>query len=65
MPVSIYESTGKPLWKLLIDLEPDALVSLLDFAWVDDALDKSEALEILQQARQVSEEPFLKRIFGV
>ena len=33
----------KPLWKLLIDLEPETVVSLLDFAWVDDALDKSEA----------------------
>lgn len=46
----------KPLWKLLIDLAPDALVSLLDFAWVDDALDKSEALEILQQAKAGKQE---------
>ena len=46
----------KPLWKLLIDLEPDALVSLLDFAWVDDALDKSEALEILQLAKAGQQE---------
>ena len=46
----------KPLWKLLIDLEPDTLVSLLDFAWVDDALDKSEALEILQLAKAKQQE---------
>ena len=41
----------KPLWKLLIDLEPEAVVSLLDFAWIDDVLDKSEALEMLQKAK--------------
>ena len=47
---------GKPLWKLLIDLKPEAVVSLLDFAWVDDVLDKSEALEILQQAKTGKQE---------
>ena len=46
----------KPLWKLLIDLEPEAVVALLDFAWVDDALDRSEALEILQQAQAGKQE---------
>ena len=41
----------KPLWKLLIDLEPEAVVALLDFAWLEDALSRSEALEILKEAK--------------
>ena len=41
----------KPLWKLLIDLEPAEVVALLDFAGVDDALDPSAALTILEEAK--------------
>jgi L-fuconate dehydratase len=42
---------GKPLWKLLADMEPEELVSLVDFRHLTDALTPDEALEILQTAR--------------
>jgi L-fuconate dehydratase len=41
----------KPLWKLLADMEPEQLVSLVDFRHLTDVLLPSEALEILQAAR--------------
>jgi L-fuconate dehydratase len=39
---------GKPLWKLLADLSPEALVDAIDFRYVTDALTPAEALEILR-----------------
>ncbi len=42
---------GKPLWKLLADMEPEELVSLVDFRHLTDALRPSEALQILTAAR--------------
>ena len=42
---------GKPLWRLLADLEPEALVRLVDFRYLRDALTEDEALKILQSAR--------------
>jgi L-fuconate dehydratase len=42
---------GKPLWKLLADLSPRQLVDLVDFRYLDDALDPAEALDILERGR--------------
>lgn len=39
-----------PLWKLLIDLSPDEVISLLDFSYVEDVLDKNDAKKILTDA---------------
>lgn len=39
-----------PLWKALIDLTPEEIVSLLDFRFVEDLLTKEEALQILHTA---------------
>ena len=39
-----------PLWKLLIDLTPEEVVSLLDFRYVEDALTRQEALDMLRNA---------------
>ncbi|HVH09833.1 MAG TPA: L-fuconate dehydratase [Gemmatimonadales bacterium] len=39
---------GKPLWKLLVDLSPEALVQAIDFRYVTDALTPEEALAILR-----------------
>ncbi|XP_035828249.1 mitochondrial enolase superfamily member 1 isoform X2 [Aplysia californica] len=39
---------NKPLWKLLVDMEPDQLVSTIDFRYITDALTKEEALDILK-----------------
>ena len=38
---------GKPLWKLLADLSPEALVNCIDFSYIDDALGEPEAVELL------------------
>jgi L-fuconate dehydratase len=42
--------TGKPLWKLLADMEPEEIVSLIDFRHLTDALTPDEALAILRRA---------------
>lgn len=39
----------KPLWRLLMDLTPEQLVSCIDFRWITDALTKDEALDILRR----------------
>ncbi|XP_073691807.1 mitochondrial enolase superfamily member 1 isoform X3 [Garra rufa] len=36
---------GKPLWKLLVDMDPAKLVSCIDFRYITDALTEQEALE--------------------
>lgn len=40
---------GKPLWKLLADLSPEALLRCIDFRYLSDALTPEEALEILKR----------------
>ncbi len=40
---------GKPLWRLLADLTPEQIVSVIDFRYIDDALSPAEALAILQR----------------
>jgi L-fuconate dehydratase len=41
---------GKPLWRLLAEMSPEELVSLVDFRYLTDALTRDEALEILRRA---------------
>jgi L-fuconate dehydratase len=43
---------GKPLWKLLVDMEPEEIVSAVDFRYITDALTPDEALEILRRNRK-------------
>jgi L-fuconate dehydratase len=42
---------GKPLWRLLADLTPEQIVSLVDFRYLRDALTEDEALSLLQSVR--------------
>ncbi|XP_013374736.1 PREDICTED: mitochondrial enolase superfamily member 1 isoform X2 [Chinchilla lanigera] len=42
---------GKPLWKLLVDMDPRTLVSCIDFRYITDALTEEDALEILQKGQ--------------
>jgi L-fuconate dehydratase len=42
---------GKPLWKLLADMEPEEIVALVDFRHLTDALTPAEALALLREAR--------------
>src|SRR3989440_5721967 len=39
----------KPLWKLLVDMSPEQLVSCIDFRYISDALTAEEALAILER----------------
>ena len=43
------KTRGVPLWQLLLDLEPKDLVALLDLSYLDEVLDESAAIELLQQ----------------
>jgi L-fuconate dehydratase len=40
---------GKPVWKTLVDMTPEQLVSCVDFRYITDVLTPDEALEILRK----------------
>ena len=42
------KSEGKPLWKLLVDMSPEALVRCVDFRYITDAITPEEALALLE-----------------
>ncbi|XP_042142525.1 mitochondrial enolase superfamily member 1 [Ixodes scapularis] len=42
---------GKPVWKLLADMDPEEIVSLIDFRYLSDILTREEAIEILQKKK--------------
>ncbi len=37
----------KPLWKLLLELDPEALLDTLDFSYVTDVLTREQAIELM------------------
>ena len=39
----------KPLWKLLVDMPPRALVSCIDFRYITDAIGPDEAVDMLER----------------
>jgi L-fuconate dehydratase len=41
---------GKPLWKLLVDMTPEQIVSCIPFRHITDALTPAEAIEILKRS---------------
>ena len=41
---------GKPVWQFLAEMPPEALVAMIDFRYLTDALTSEEALEILRRA---------------
>lgn len=52
---------GKPLWKLLAEMEPEQIVDVVDFRYIEDALTREEALSILRKGKNGQAER-LKRI---
>lgn len=40
---------GKPVWELVADLSPQALVNCIDFRYLTDCIDKDEALALLKK----------------
>ncbi|MDA9840654.1 mandelate racemase/muconate lactonizing enzyme domain-containing protein [Rubripirellula sp.] len=45
------KAEGKPLWKLLVDLEPEFVADCIDWRNISDALTKSEAIDLLRSRR--------------
>jgi L-fuconate dehydratase len=43
------KARAKPLWKLLVDMSPEEIVSCVPFRYITDALTPEEALEILHR----------------
>jgi L-fuconate dehydratase len=43
---------GKPLWKLLADMEPERIASVVDFRYISDALRREEAIALLRERRR-------------
>jgi L-fuconate dehydratase len=50
------KAEGKPLWRLLADLSPEELVSLVDFRYIDDAITRKEALAIFRASQPTMQE---------
>ena len=42
----------KPLWKLLADMEPERIASVVDFHYITDALTREEAIALLRERRR-------------
>jgi L-fuconate dehydratase len=57
---------GKPLWRLLADMEPERLVACAELSYVEDALSREEAVELVaghvagreERAREMAEVGF-------
>ena len=45
------KAEGKPLWRLLAEMEPEEIVRAIDFRYIDDALTREEALTMLRASR--------------
>jgi L-fuconate dehydratase len=46
------KSRGVPLWKLLLDLDDEALLAAIDLSYLEDVLSQDEALNLLRSERQ-------------
>lgn len=51
---------NKPLWRLLVDMDPEQLVSTIDFRYISDVLTKEEAIEILRSSESKKDEKTTK-----
>ncbi|RVE48133.1 hypothetical protein evm_007193 [Chilo suppressalis] len=47
---------NKPLWRLLVDMEPEELVSTIDFRYITDVITKEEAIQLLKTKKVGKEE---------
>lgn len=43
------KARGAPLWKLLIDLSPEAILALLDLSYLEDVLRPEDVIDLLQR----------------
>jgi len=51
---------GKPLWKLLADMEPEQIARVVDFHYISDALSRDEAIALLKERRAGMEDRLLR-----
>ncbi|MGA8110639.1 MAG: enolase C-terminal domain-like protein [Acidobacteriaceae bacterium] len=42
---------GKPLWRLLAEMEPEEIAGVVDFHYINDALTRDEAVALLRERR--------------
>jgi L-fuconate dehydratase len=47
---------GVPLWKLLIDLSPEAVVNTLDLSYLEDELTRQQAIDLVAANRDLARE---------
>lgn len=47
---------GKPLWKLLADMDPVQLVNCIDFRYITDVITRDEAVEMLRKGQKYRKE---------
>jgi L-fuconate dehydratase len=54
---------GKPIWKLLVDMTPEQIVSVIDFSYITDVLTPDEALHLLrgEEGGKASREAEIRR----
>ncbi len=50
------KSEGKPLWKLLVDMTPEQVISAVPFRYITDALTPAEALQIMRRLEPTKSE---------
>lgn len=57
---------GLPLWKMLVEMSPEALVNACDFSYLSDVLTAEEAVRMLSEARPAQAEriAILERLGG-
>ena len=56
------KTLNKPVWKIIADMTPEEIVSLIDFRYIIDAITPEEALAILKKAEPGKAER-IKEIF--
>jgi L-fuconate dehydratase len=50
------KAEGKPVWRLLAEMSPEQICSAVDFRYIDDAITREEAIEILSRSRETMQE---------
>jgi len=50
------KSEGVPLWRLLIDLTPEAMANALDFSFYEDVLPKKEAISLMTKLQKTKKD---------
>lgn len=58
------KAEGKPVWKLLTDMSPEEIVSVVDFRYIADAITPEEALEILHRNEPTKAEREAEMVSG-